>query len=109
MQKFLMATSLFKDSIQDSLNMTVSDDGKLNDTAVRRQLDTKFPSVMCKTIPIDAIFKDQAKFDNQNPIISSLLTQFVKNKKRKKLKTIGDCIFREGFNNCRAFATIESI
>ena len=84
LQKFLMATSLFKDSIQDSLNMTVSDDGKLNDTAVRRQLDTKFPSVMCKTIPTDAIFKDQAKFDNQNPIISSLLTQFEIGKKQKE-------------------------
>ena len=76
LQKFLMATSLFKDSIQDSLNLTVSDDGKSNDAAVRRKLDAKFPSVMCKTIPIDAILKDQTKFDNQNPIISSLLTQF---------------------------------
>ena len=84
LQKYLMATSLLKDSIQDSLNMIVSDDGKLNDAAMRRQLDTKFPSIMDKSIPINTIFKDQAKFDTQNPIISSLLTQIEIRKKQKE-------------------------
>lgn len=79
-----MATSLLKDSIQDSLNMIVSDDGKLSDAALRRELDTKFPSIMCKPIPIDAVFKDQAKFDTQNPVISLQLTQIEIGKKQKE-------------------------
>ena len=84
LQKYLMATSLLKNSIQEGLNMIVSDDGKLSDAAVKQQLDTKFLSVMCKIILIDAIFKDWAKFDTQNPIISSLLTQIEISKKQKE-------------------------
>ena len=55
--------------------MIVSSDGKWSDAAVRRQLDTKFPSVMTKPNPIDAVFKDKANFDTQNPIIDMPLTQ----------------------------------
>ena len=55
--------------------MIVSSDGKLSDAAIRRQLDTKFPSVIRKPYPIDAVFKDKAKFDTQNPIIGTLLTR----------------------------------
>ena len=46
LQKYLLATGLLKDSIQDILQMIVSRDGKLSDAAVRRQLNTKFPFVM---------------------------------------------------------------
>ena len=67
-----------KDSIQDSLNMIVSDDGKLSDAAVRCQLDTKIPSAMCKH-PLPP-----PKFDTQNPVISSLLTQIEIGKKQKE-------------------------
>ena len=55
--------------------MIKSNDGKLSNAAVRRQLETKFPSVMSKPNPINAIFKDKAKFDSQNVIIGRLLTQ----------------------------------
>ena len=82
-----MVTSLLKDSIQDSLNMIVSNDGKLSDAAVRRQFDTKFLSAMRKPIPIDAVFKDQAKFDTQNSVISLLLTQIEIGKKQKATAT----------------------
>ena len=75
LQKYLLATGLLKDSIQESLNMIVSSDGKLSDAAIRRQLDTKFPSVIRKPYPIDAVFKDKVKFDTQNPIIGTLLTR----------------------------------
>ena len=61
--KYLLATGLSKDSIQDSLDIIVSSDVKLSDVAVGRQLDTKFPSVMAKPNPIDLVFKDKAKFD----------------------------------------------
>ena len=75
LQKYLLLTGLLKDSIQDSLDMIVSIDGKLSDAVVRRQLNTKFPSVMKKLNPIDAVFKDKAKFDTQHPIIGTLLAQ----------------------------------
>ena len=69
LQKYLLATGLLKDSIQGSLDMIVFSNGKLSNAAVRRQSDTKFPSVMRKPNPIDVVFKDEAKFDSQNPII----------------------------------------
>ena len=37
--------------------------------------NTKFPSVIRKPSPIDAVFKDKAKFDTQNSTIDTLLTQ----------------------------------
>ena len=52
--------------------MIVYSNGKLSDAAVRGQLNTKFPSVMRKLYSIDAVFKDKAKFDTQNPIIGAL-------------------------------------
>ena len=70
LQKYLLATGLLKDSIHDSLDMIVTD-GKFNDVSVRRALDTKYPSVMKKSNPTDVVFKDKAKFDMQNPIIST--------------------------------------
>ena len=75
LQSYLLVTGLLKDSIQDSLDMIISSDGILSDAAVRRQLDTKFPSAMRKPNPIDAVFKDKAKFDTRNPIIGTPLTQ----------------------------------
>ena len=73
-QKYLLATGILKDSIQDSLDMIVTD-AKFNNASVRTVLDTKYPSVMKKSNPIDVAFKDKAKFDFQNPIIGTLLTQ----------------------------------
>ena len=75
LQKYILATGLLKDSIHESLDIIVSSDGKLSDAAIRRQLNTKFPSVMSKPNPINAVFKDKAKFDTQHPLIGTLLTQ----------------------------------
>ena len=36
LQKYLLVTGLLKDSIQDSLDMTVCSDGKLSDAVARR-------------------------------------------------------------------------
>ena len=74
LQKYLLATGLLKDSIQDSLDM-IATDGKFNDASVGRALDTKYLSVMKKSNPTDVAFKVKAKFDMQNPIIGTLLTQ----------------------------------
>ena len=63
LQKYLLATGILESSMQDSLDMIVSDDGKLSDAAVCRQLDLKIPSVMKKPNPVDYVFKGNAKFD----------------------------------------------
>ena len=75
LQKYLLATGLLKVSIQNSMDMIITD-GKFNNTSVRIVLDTnKYPLVMKKSNPIDIVFKDKAKFDTQNPIISRLLIE----------------------------------
>ena len=45
-------------------------DGKSNNAGIRRALDTKYPTIMKKPNPIDLVFRDKAKFDTQNPVIS---------------------------------------
>ena len=62
LQKYLLATGLLQDSIQQSLDMIVTDGG-FNDVAVRGEFDLKYPSIMKKPNPIDVVFKDKAKFD----------------------------------------------
>ena len=49
-QKYLLATDLLQHSVQQSLDMIVTDGG-FNDAAVRTELDSKYPSVMEKTKP----------------------------------------------------------
>ena len=44
----------------------------------------KFPSVMKKPNPIEVMFKDKSKFDVQIPVVGSLITQVVDNKKKEK-------------------------
>ena len=39
---------------------------------------------MKKPNPIEVMFKDNSKFDVQNPIVSSLIAQVVDNKKKKQ-------------------------
>ena len=78
-----MATDLLQDNIQENLNMIVMD-GRFNDASIHRALDTKFPSVMKKANPIEVMFKDKSKFDVQNLVVGSLITQVVDNNKKKK-------------------------
>ena len=60
-------------------------DGGFNNAAVRTELDLKYPSIMKKPNPIDVVFKDKAKFGEQNPIIGSLVAQFQENKTNEKV------------------------
>ena len=62
LHKYLLATGLLQDSIQQSLDMTVTDEG-FNDAVVRRELDLKYSSIMKKPNPVDVVFEDKAKFD----------------------------------------------
>ena len=79
-QKYLLPTGLLQDSIQQSLDMVVTD-GFFNNAAVRRELDQKYPTLMKKPNPVNVIFKDKAHFAVQNPIISSLAAQVSNNEK----------------------------
>ena len=81
LQKFLLATDLLQDSIQENLDMIVTDGG-FNNASIRRALDTKFPSVTKKPNPVEVIFKDKSKFNVQNPVVSLLIMQVVDNKKK---------------------------
>ena len=83
LQKYLLATGLLKDSIQDSLDMIVTY-GKFNDASVRRALNTKYLPVMKKSNPIDLVFKDKTKCDMQNLLIGTLLTQIHSEKTNEK-------------------------
>ena len=74
LQKYLLPVDLIQDVIQENLNMIVTD-GSFNNASIRRTLDTKYPSVMKKSNPIDVVFKDKALFDVQNPIVGSLVVQ----------------------------------
>ena len=68
-----MATDLLQDSIQENLDMIVTD-GSFNKACIRQALDTKFPCVMKKPNPVEVMFKDKSKFDVQNPAVGSLIT-----------------------------------
>ena len=89
-QKFLLATDLLEDIIQDNLDMIVTD-GEWNDAGVRRALDTKFPSVMKKSTATNFMFRDKAKFDIQNPVLGSIYNQLLtkKQKEKEELDAIG--------------------
>ena len=83
LQKYLLVTDVLQDTIQENLNMIVTDGG-FNNASVRRELDTKYPSVMKKSNPIDVVFKDKAKFDVQNPVVGSLIAQVQESKKKER-------------------------
>ena len=78
-----MATDLLQDSIQENLDMIVTDVG-FNNASIRRALDMKFPSVMKKPNPVEVMFKDKSKFDVQNSVVGSLIRQVVDNKKKEE-------------------------
>ena len=90
-QKFLLATDLLQDTIQDNLDLIVTD-GDFNDASVRRALDIKFPPVMKKPTVTNFMFRDKAKFDIQNPVIGTLYGQVFTNKQKQKeeLKKINE-------------------
>ena len=75
-----MATGLLQDSIQQSLDVIVTD-GFFNNAVVRRELDQKYPTFMKKPNSVNVIFKDNVHFDVQNPIIGLLVVQVSNNDK----------------------------
>ena len=82
-QKYLLATGLLEDTIQNNLDMIVTD-GEFNNAGVRRVLDQKYPTIMNKSTATNFMFKDKAKFDIQNPIIGSLYNEVLTDKQKEK-------------------------
>ena len=82
-QKYLLATGLLEDTIQNNLDMIVTD-GEFNNAGVRRVLDQKYPNLMNKPTATNFIFKDKAKFDIQNPIIGSLYNEILTDKQKEE-------------------------
>ena len=82
-QKYLLAMGLLEDTIQNNLDMIVTD-GEFNNAGVRRVLDQKYPTIMNKPTATNFMFKDKAKFDIQNPIIGSLYNEVLTDKQKEK-------------------------
>lgn len=75
MQKYLLAGCDLSDSIQESLELVVSN-GSLNDgTVVCHEFDLNPTTNFFKqnNNPLDVVYRTQANFDVQNSIIGSLL------------------------------------
>ena len=84
LQKYLLATGFLEGTIQDSLDMIVTD-GDFNNAGIHRELDLKEQNLMKKPNPVGFVFKDKVKFDTQNPIVGKLLKETQKNKLDKNL------------------------
>ena len=71
-----LATADLNQSMQERLDLVVKD-GKLNDAAVchASKLNPDYKSFLKCSDLLEVIFRDISKFDVQNSIISSLLTQ----------------------------------
>ena len=74
LKKSFLVTGILDDIIQDSLDI-ITRDGNFNNVGIRMVLNLKEPNLMKKTNPVELVFKDKAKFDTQNPIISELFNQ----------------------------------
>ena len=85
LQKYLLATGGFNNSIQKSLDLVVTD-SHLNDAAVWHKSDLNPQTDFFKKYqnPLDVVFKDIAKFNAQNAIIGTLLTEIESSKIKPK-------------------------
>ena len=78
LQRYLLAIEDLNKTIEDSLQLAVTH-GKLNDEAAVRHVsgrnDPNYNFFKKNYNPLDVVYKEQAKFDIQNPIIDSLLKE----------------------------------
>ena len=81
-QKFLLATGLLEDTIQNNLDMIVTD-SDFNNAAVRHALDQKYPTIMVKPTAASFMFRDKAKFDIQNPVIGGIYNEILTDKQKE--------------------------
>ena len=78
LQNYLQATEDLNRTIEESLELAVSH-GKLNDASKVRHVSERdnptYNYFRKNDDPLDVVYKQQAKFDVQNPIIGSLLKE----------------------------------
>ena len=83
LQNYLLAPEFLNTTLEDSLQLAVSH-GKLNEGTKVRHLselnDPQYKYFRQNNNPLDVVYKENAKFDVQNPIIGDLLKQINKGK-----------------------------
>ena len=83
LQKYLLATEDLNKAIEESLQLAVSH-GKLNDERAVKHVsgrdDPTYNYFRKNDNPLDVVYKQQAKFNVQNPVIGSLLKQINRGK-----------------------------
>ena len=80
LKKWLLATSEYRNEIQEDLNAIVGYDEKFNNAIVRHALDLKDSAIFRNPNPLNVTFRDVKKFDMTNPIIGKLAAQIKANK-----------------------------
>ena len=75
LQKWILANSEFGQELQQDINEITGGDEKFNNAVVQRVLDLKNAGLFQNPEPINLVFSDIKKFDQQNPIIGKLATQ----------------------------------
>ena len=79
-QKYLLATSDFANSIQMGINHYVTRD-RINTASLRRKLDPISKNILRRQNLLELVFEDLSTFDAENPIVGSLLREIeIKNK-----------------------------
>ena len=74
--------------MQDETDMVITD-GKQNDTCTRHLPDPIYKNAIQKQNPFEIDFKDNSKFDEQNPIFDSQVSEMESGKlPEKSVKTL---------------------
>ena len=79
-QKYILATSDFAKSIQTDINYYVTRD-RINDASFRQKLDQISKNNLRRQNPLELVFEDISTFDEENPIVGSLLREIDLKKK----------------------------
>ena len=110
--KWLLATSDYRQEVQDDLTAIVGYDEKFNNAIIRHALDLKNEAILCNPNPLNVTFWDVKKIDVVNRAIGKLATQVKASKLtdyklKKKLLGKGETeklknrfeLFKEGLND----------
>ena len=73
-QKYILATSDFAESIQTVINHYVTRD-RINDASFRQRLDPISKNILRRQNSLKLVFEDISTFDAENPIVGSLLRE----------------------------------
>ena len=80
-QKYILATSDFAKSIQTDINHYVTR-YRINDASFRQRLDPISKNILKRQNPLELVFEGISTFDEENPIVASLLREIDIKKKQ---------------------------